>query len=179
MTEYLRLPIGSESPHVVNAIIEIPRDSVNKYEYDVELNVFRLDRSLYSPVHYPGDYGFIPSTISEDGDPLDVLVLTSNPSFTGCLIEVRPIGVLEMVDQGTRDKKVLGVSVNNPRHREISNYTQVYPHQLNEIEHFFSIYKDLEGKRTEMVGWRDVGYAFEAIRDAHRNFLDPEKKKSA
>ncbi len=179
MTDYLRLPIGDDCPRVVNAIIEIPRDSVNKYEYDVDLNIFRLDRSLYSPVHYPGDYGFIPSTISEDNDPLDVLVLTSNPTFTGCLIEVRPIGVLEMLDQGIRDKKVLGVSVNNPRHREISNYTQVYPHQLKEIEHFFSIYKDLEGKRTQIAGWRDVGHAFEEIRDAHRRFQEKESRKSA
>jgi inorganic pyrophosphatase len=179
MTDYLRLPIGTEAPHVVNAIVEIPRDSVNKYEYDVALNVFRLDRNLYSPVHYPGDYGFIPSTISEDGDPLDVLVLTGNPSFTGCLIEIRPIGMLEMLDQGVRDKKVLGVGLHNPRHQQIRNYTEVYPHQLREIEHFFSIYKDLEGKRTEMVGWRDVGYALEAIRDSHERFKQQETKKSA
>ncbi len=178
MTDYLRLPIGKESPHVVNAIIEIPRDAVNKYEYDVELQVFRLDRNLYSPVHYPGDYGFIPSTISEDGDPLDVLVLTGNPSFTGCLVEVRPVGLLEMLDQGIRDKKVIAVGLNNPRYKQVSNYTQVYPHVIREIEHFFAIYKDLEGKRTEMVGWRDVGHALDAIRDAEQRFQQREKKSA-
>src|SRR5881396_1386595 len=94
MTNYLTLPIGDSAPAEVNAVIEIPRGDKNKYEYDKELNVFRLDRNLYSPVHYPGDYGFIPSTLSDDGDPLDVLVLVDAPSFTGCVMTVRPIGML-------------------------------------------------------------------------------------
>ena len=94
MTDYTRLPIGEHAPRRVNAVIEIPRDSVNKYEYDKTLHVFRLDRTLFSPVHYPGDYGFIPCTLGQDGDPLDVLVLVEAPSFSGCVMEVRPIGVL-------------------------------------------------------------------------------------
>jgi hypothetical protein len=94
MPDYTRLPIGEKAPHRINAVIEIPKDSVNKYEYDKQLHVFKLDRTLFSPVHYPGDYGFIPCTLGQDGDPLDVLVLVEAPSFPGCLIEVRPIGVL-------------------------------------------------------------------------------------
>ena len=91
MLNYLELPVGANSPEVINAVIEIPLEGINKYEYDKELHVFRLDRNLYSPVHYPGDYGFIPSTLGDDGDPLDVLVLVDAPSFPGCVMEVRPI----------------------------------------------------------------------------------------
>src|ERR1044071_1667852 len=114
MTNYLALPIGDSAPDEVNAVIEIPRGQTNKFEYDKQLHVFRLDRNLYSPVHYPGVYGFVPGTLSEDGDALDVLVLVDAPSFVGCLIEVRPIGLLEMLDQGARDEKVLAVAQSNP-----------------------------------------------------------------
>lgn len=171
MNNYLQLPIGPRSPELVNAVIEIPIGSVNKYEYDKKLHVFRLDRRLFSPVHYPGDYGFIPSTLAADGDPLDVLVLVHDPSFPGCLVEVRPIGVLEMTDQGKKDEKVLAVLESNPRHTQFANYTDVYPHLLKEITHFFSIYKDLEGKRTKMIGWQDVARAHEIINESHQRYL--------
>src|SRR6266702_556801 len=108
MTNYLALPAGDGAPDEVNAVIEIPRGQTNKYEYDKQLHVFRLDRNLYSPVHYPGDYGFISSTLSDDGDPLDVLVLVEAASFPGCLMTVRPVGILEMVDQGKSDEKIRG-----------------------------------------------------------------------
>src|SRR3954464_12736324 len=114
MINYLSLPTGRGAPDEVNAAIEIPRGDTNKYEYDKELHVFRLDRNLYSPVHYPGDYGFIPSTLADDGDPLDVLVLVDAPSFPGCVMEVRPIGMLEMLDQGLGDEKILAVGKGNP-----------------------------------------------------------------
>src|ERR1700694_319450 len=105
MINYLELPVGDRAPEVFRAVIEIPKDGTNKFEYDKELHVFRLDRTLHSPVHYPGDYGFIPRTLSQDGDPLDVLVLVDAPTFTGCLMQVRPIGLLEMLDQGVKDEK--------------------------------------------------------------------------
>jgi inorganic pyrophosphatase len=176
--DYLHLPAGDAVPELVNAVIEIPSGQVNKYEYDKKLHVFRLDRSLFSPVHYPGDYGFIPSTLSTDGDPLDVLVLVDEPSFTGCLIEVRPIGLLEMIDQGVKDEKILAVPRHNPRYQEVHNYTQVYPHVMKEISHFFSIYKDLEGKRTQMLGWKDAAAARAAIMESYRRFQDvPEQEK--
>src|ERR1044072_942890 len=153
MTNYLSLPIGDSAPDEVNAVIEIPRGQTNKYEYDKKLHVFRLDRNLYSPVHYPGDYGFIPSTLSLDGDPLDVLVLVDAPSFTGCVMTVRPIGVLKMIDQGKEDEKILAVGLNNPIYEGVSEYSELYPHLLREIEHFFSVYKELEAKTTRIVGW--------------------------
>src|SRR6266436_535220 len=130
MVNYLELPVGEKCPEVINAVIEIPAEGINKYEYDKTLHVFRLDRNLYSPVHYPGDYGFIPSTLSDDGDPLDVLVLVDAPSFSGCVMFVRPIGFLEMLDQGKKDEKVLAVGTNNPIYEEVDDYTQLYPHLL-------------------------------------------------
>jgi inorganic pyrophosphatase len=171
MTDYLRLPIGPNSPRLINAVIEIPRDSVNKYEYDKQLYVFRLDRTLFSPVHYPGDYGFIPSTLGLDGDPLDVLVLVEAPSFPGCLMEVRPIGVLRMVDQGKSDEKILAVAESDPMFRQIQDYSQVCPHRLREIEHFFSIYKSLEGKETEITGWAGAEAARQIISEGEKRFV--------
>src|SRR5882724_7217184 len=152
LTDYLSLPTGEHAPDEVNAVIEIPRGQTNKYEYDKELHVFRPDRNLYSPVHYPGDYGFIPSTLADDGDPLDVLVLVDAPSFSGCVMEVRPIGMLEMLDQGLGDEKVLCVGKNNPRYKDVWNSTDIYPRMVREITHLFSIYKYLEGKRVEVKG---------------------------
>jgi inorganic pyrophosphatase len=176
--DYLHLPIGDDVPEIVNAVIEIPFGEKNKYEYDKNLHVFKLDRSLFSAVHYPGDYGFFPSTLSSDGDPLDVLVLVEDPSFVGCLIEVRPIGMLEMLDQGEKDEKILAVPKHNPRYQEVHNYTQIYPHVMKEVSHFFSVYKDLEGKRTQMLGWKDAAAARAAIMESYRRFKEvPEQEK--
>ena len=172
MPNYLTLPVGENCPEVINAVVEIPLGEVNKYEYDKDLHLFRLDRNLHSPVHYPGDYGFVPSTLSGDGDPLDVLVLVDAPSFPGCLIEVRPIGMLEMLDQGKQDEKILAVGLNNPRYRDVHNYSEIYPHVLREILHFFSIYKDLEGKRTEMIGWHNSAKARAVVLESRQRYLD-------
>ncbi len=172
MTDYLSLPVGASAPDVVNAVIEIPLGEVNKYEWDKQLHVFRLDRNLHSPVHYPGDYGFIPSTLSGDGDALDVLVLVDSPSFSGCLLEVRPIGMLEMLDQGKTDEKILAVGLNNPRYKDLKNYTEVYTHILREIQHFFAIYKDLEGKRTELISWHDTDQARRTILESAQRYRD-------
>ncbi len=175
MTNYLTLPIGDRAPAEVNAVIEIPRGDKNKYEYDKQLNVFRLDRNLYSPVHYPGDYGFIPSTLSRDGDPLDVLVLVDAPSFTGCLMTVRPIGMLEMIDQGKEDEKILAVGTNNPIFENIEDYDQLYPHLLLEIEHFFTVYKELEAKSTKILGWQNSERARAVVKDSHDRYSKTAK----
>jgi len=163
---------GPESPELVRAIIEIPKGSTNKYEYDGKLCVFRLDRALYSPMHYPGDYGFIPGTIAEDNDPMDVLVLTTEPSFTGCLIEVRPVGILNMVDSDAGDQKVLAVPTKNPRYDQIHTMDQIFSHVRREIEHFFTIYKELEGKVTRMEGWGGPREARKAIMDSRTRYLE-------
>jgi inorganic pyrophosphatase len=172
MIDYTKLPIGQNAPERVNAVIEIAKGSVNKYEYDKELHVFRLDRTLFSPVHYPGDYGFIPCTLGRDGDPLDVLVLLESATFPGCLMEVRPIGVLRMVDQGKGDEKILAVAESDPVYREVRDYPQMFTHTLREIEHFFSVYKSLEGKKTDIAGWDGVDVARRIIIEGQRRMQE-------
>jgi inorganic pyrophosphatase len=162
---------GPDTPEIVRMIVEIPKASANKYEYDGKLGVFRLDRVLYSAVHYPGDYGFIPGTLAEDDDPLDVLTLVDEPSYPGVMISVRPVGVLQMVDQNEPDEKILAVPNRNPRFDQVHTIDQVFPHNLREIEHFFAIYKELEGKRTEMRGWRGPREARDAIRKSRERYL--------
>lgn len=169
---YIDIPVGRNAPNVFNIVVEIPKDSSNKYEYDPELNIFRLDRTLYSPMHYPGDYGFVPSTSAADDDPLDVLVLVTNPTFTGCVAEVRAIGMLRMFDQGKEDLKVLCVPTSDPRTEALDDYKAVHPHRLREIEHFFSIYKELEGKQTETGGWQGAEAARKAVVRASERFRE-------
>jgi inorganic pyrophosphatase len=162
---------GPDCPAIVRMVVEIPRNSGNKYEYDRELGTFRLDRALYSPMHYPGDYGFIPGTLAPDGDPLDVLTLVDEPSYPGVVITVRPVGLLEMVDQGEPDQKILAVPDRNPRFDQIKVIGEVFRHTLREIEHFFTIYKELEGRTTEMRGWRGVEDARRLIGEARASYL--------
>ena len=162
---------GPECPEIVRMIVEIPKNSGNKYEYDRALGVFRLDRALYSPMHYPGDYGFIPGTLAEDGDPMDVLALVDQPSFPGCLIEVRPVAVLNMVDSSVGDQKIISVPTRNPRFDQIHTIDQIFAHIRREIEHFFSIYKELEGLVTRMEGWGDPRDARRAIVDSRKRYL--------
>lgn len=159
-------------------IVEIPKGSGNKYEYDHTLGVFRLDRALYSPMHYPGDYGFIPGTLAEDGDPMDVLVLVDQPSFPGCLIEVRPVAVLHMVDSKIRDHKIIAVPTRNPRYDQIHTLDQIFAHIRREIEHFFAIYKELESKVTEMHGWGDPREARKLIVDSRKRFEDQRQAQA-
>ena len=175
---YIEVPIGEKAPEAFNVVVEIPKGSANKYEYDPELEVFRLDRTLYSPMHYPGDYGFVPSTIAADGDPLDALVLVESPTFSGCVIEARALGLLAMVDQGVEDLKLLCVPTKDPRQETVKNYSDVHPHRLREIEHFFGIYKELEGKETETRGWRSADEARQLILTASERFRKDRGQKS-
>jgi inorganic pyrophosphatase len=163
---------GPDIPEIVRMIVEIPQHSANKYEYDGNLGVFRLDRALYSPLHYPGDYGFIPGTLADDNDPLDVLVLVQQPSYPGVMIEVRPVGVLNMVDSDENDQKILAVPNRNPRYDQIHTMDQIFAHVRREIEHFFSIYKELEGKVTTMNGWGGPREARKTIQDCRQRYLD-------
>jgi len=140
---------GPDLPELVRVIVEIPKDSANKYEYDGELGVFRLDRTLYSPMHYPGDYSFIPGTLADDGDPMDVLVLVHRPSFTGCLIEVRPISLLNMVDQHERDQKIIAVPRKDPRYMEIHTLEQIFRTPAANSSTSFNLCKETRGKGDE------------------------------
>jgi inorganic pyrophosphatase len=157
------VPIGDDAPQIVNMIVEIPQGSSNKYEYDHELEIFKLDRTLYSPLYYPFDYGWVPDTLAEDGDPLDILVITSQPTFPGCLIAARPLGVLMMRDDKGPDEKILSVAAADPRFHGIEHLSDLPSHILKEIVHFFDIYKDLEDKETIVLGWQDVSTAHNVI----------------
>jgi len=160
------IPAGANPPAVVTAVIEIPTNERNKYELDKELGVFRLDRVLHSAVHYPGDYGFIPRTLGDDGDPLDILVMMTEPVFTGCILDARPIGLFHLIDHGKGDEKVLAVPTNDPFSAEIMDLNHIQPHALREIEHFFQVYKDLEGVTTRTRGFEGAAAARDAIQEA-------------
>ena len=157
----LDVTIGSEAPEVFNAVIEIPRGSTNKYEVDQETGILKLDRVLYSPLFYPFDYGYIPQTHYLDGDPLDVLVLTSHPLFPGCVVEASPIGVLKMSDEKGPDEKILCVATKDPRYGYRKTLEELNLHTLKELRHFFEVYKTLEEKSVEIEGWhgREVALA--------------------
>lgn len=163
MNTYHDLPIGEEAPRIVNMVVEIPQGSTNKYEFDHEMGVFRLDRTLYSPLFYPFDYGWVCGTMADDGDPLDILAITTHPTFTGCLIPARPLGVLMMRDNKGPDEKILSVASVDPRFENIHRLSDLQPHLLKEIVHFFDIYKELEQKQTIVLGWQDVEAAHEVI----------------
>ncbi|GAC1539067.1 MAG: inorganic diphosphatase [Herpetosiphon sp.] len=163
---------GPEMPEVVNVIVEIPHGSRNKYEYDKDAGTIKLDRVLFSPVYYPGDYGFIPQTFYDDGDPLDVLVITNAPTFPGCLVEARPVGIFHLIDKGEPDDKILAVLQYDPYFSNIKDYTELSPHFLRQVTHFFSVYKELEGHTTEARGWDGVKEAHAAIRRSHDLYWD-------
>lgn len=160
------IPTGPDAPDLLTTVVEIPRYERNKYELDKTLGLYRLDRVLYSAVHFPGDYGFLPRTLGEDNDPLDVLVIMTRPTFTGCLVEVRPVGLFRLVDRGENDEKIIAVPMSDPYSEPIRDLDQVPPHLLREVEHFFRIYKDLEGKGVvESRGFGDRAAACQVIRD--------------
>jgi len=158
--------------HSITVIVEIPKGSRNKYEYNKKTGALTFDRMLFSSVHYPSDYGFIPETLALDGDPLDALVLVWEPTFPGCVIESKPIGLFKMWDEKGEDDKILCVPVRDPLWSHIDDLSQVPPHLLKEIEHFFAIYKDLEMKKVKVDGWRGLDEALleiERSRKRHSN----------
>lgn len=152
----------------VTMIVEIPKGSRNKYEMDPATGEFYLDRMLFTATRYPADYGFIPNTLADDDDPLDALALVSEPTFPGCRIWIRPVGVFLMEDQGRADHKVLGVPIGDPLWTKASRLADIPDHLLQELEHFFAVYKALETDKTAVIGWRDVDEALATIDRARR-----------
>lgn len=153
---------------LIEVFVEIPRGSRNKYEIDKERGVLVLDRVLYSSVHYPTDYGFVIGTLGQDGDALDALVVVDEPTFPGCHIIARPIGVLDMQDEKGPDQKILAVPVGDPRFSSIRDLHDIDQHWLREIENFFQTYKALEDKWTDVVGWEDAAAAQQVIVQARQ-----------
>lgn len=157
------ISIGNDAPAVINVVVEIPKGSQNKYEFDKEAGIITLDRVLFSPMHYPGDYGIVPRTLGEDNDPLDALVLVTYPTFPGILIKSRPIGVLRMQDDGENDEKILCVPAGDIRLTSLVDIDNVHPAVREELAHFFEVYKQLESKRVNVGGWDDAAAAHEVI----------------
>lgn len=158
------LETGPNPPEEIYAVIECLKGDRNKYEYDKDIPGVVLDRVLHSNVHYPSDYGFIPRSWYDDDDPLDVLVLVEDSTFPGCVIEVRPVALMKMDDDGEQDDKVIAVPIEDPRFDHIDDLDGIPQHRRDEIDEFFETYKNLEvGKRTETLGWADRTAAIEAI----------------
>ena len=164
------ISIGNNPPEDVNVIVEVPVGGHPiKYEMDKDAGTLVVDRFLYTPMTYPGNYGFVPHTLSEDGDPIDVLIASTRPLVPGCVINVRPIGVLMMEDNSGKDEKIIAVP--SPkltlRYEKVKEYTDLPDITLKQIEHFFEHYKDLEpGKWVKMGGWQDVDVAKKLIVEA-------------
>jgi inorganic pyrophosphatase len=164
--DYSAIPPGTDIPRVVNVIVEIPKGRRNKFEVDKKTGLIRLDRYLYSSSHYPGDYGFIPQTLAEDGDALDAVVMVNEPTFSGCLIEARVVGLFRMRDKGHNDFKVFGVPHSDPLFAEIQKLDDVPAHFLREVEHFFATYKQLEGAKVESLGWAPASDAIAEVKSS-------------
>lgn len=150
------LPVGSRAPETVYNIVEVPRGSKNKYELIKVGNhvYFSLERVLHSPLFYNGDYGIIPQTLSDDGEPLDIITLTEEPTFPGCVIESRPVAALAMLDNELRDDKIIAVPVADSRYNNVKSLNDISPHIKKEIAHFFKSYKEFEGRDVEILGWK-------------------------
>lgn len=150
----------------VTMVVEVPKGSRNKYEVDHNTGEIFLDRMLFTATRYPADYGFVPDTLAEDGDPLDALALVTEPTFPGCRIQIRPVGVFLMEDGGKPDHKLLGVPIGDPVWADVERLEDLPPHLLAEITHFFEVYKDLEPAKTAALGWRDNPEAARILHEA-------------
>ncbi len=157
------IPRGEDLTQELNVIIEIPRGSLNKYEIDKESGLIALDRVSHTGQTFPFDYGFVPQTLWEDGDALDVIVLTTEPLFPGILVHVRPVAIMHMNDSGDSDDKVIGVPVNDPRWAQVKDINDVNPHTLKVIQHFYENYKKLQNKVVTVSGFEGKDAAQKAV----------------
>jgi len=168
-----KIPPGRNPPHEINAFVEIPQGGLPvKYELNEEAGALFVDRFLHTSMIYPFNYGFIPNTLAEDGDPLDVLVLIDEPTFPGCLVESRPVGVFWMTDEKGPDAKIISVACGDPMWERVKDLDGLPPHLTFEIAHFFDVYKDLEPEKLTKVGgfdgvdaaWEEIDRSFERSR---------------
>ena len=164
----------AKDKETINVIVEIQKGSKNKYEFDKETGLIKLDRVMYTGQDYPFDYGFIPNTLWHDGDPIDVVLLTTYPLMPGILVEARPIAMFDMIDSGEGDVKILAVPASDPRWKNTTRLDEVNTHTIKEIEHFFNSYKTLQNKVCTIEGIHDADKAWEAIHESIELF---EKKK--
>lgn len=166
-------PWASEG-ETINVIVEIQKGSKNKYEFDKDTGLIKLDRVMFTGQDYPFDYGFIPNTLWHDGDPIDVVLLTTYPLLPGILVEARPLAMMDMIDSGEGDVKIIAVPTSDPRWKDVKDLGDINAHTLKEIEHFFTSYKALQNKVCTIEGVHDKAKAIEAINESIELF---EKKK--
>lgn len=162
---------------IFDVLVEIPSGSRNKYEYDFDLKKIRFDRVLHSDMRYPANYGFIPETLALDGDPLDVLIFSHEPISPAVVVAVKPIGVLKMSDEKGSDAKLLCVPLADPFWKDKNTLSEINPHKLKEIEHFFRVYKDLEKKEVKIEGWANLEEAQKLYHECLENYQKSHKEK--
>jgi inorganic pyrophosphatase len=167
------VPLGDKAPEQINIIVEISKGSGNKYEVDKETGMIALDRANYSAATYPCEYAFAPQTLWEDGDALDILLLATYPVLPGVLVKARPIAMMDMIDTGESDTKIICVPIKDQRWENVKDLGDINPHTLKEIKHFFETYKELKGDKVEVPGFKPRADALEAINQS----IDLYKKK--
>lgn len=178
MSIWKRIPCGDKPPEILNMVVEVVSGSRDKYEYDIEWDVFTLDRIIPSSVVFPVEYGFVPRTWYDDGDPLDIMALSYEPLEVGCLVKVRVIGALLVEDENGVDPKILSVLVNDARFDGYKDISDVHPHKLREIQEFFETYKRLEPhKWVKFRQWKNAQEAMEIVNYAIKKFEEMEHKK--
>lgn len=170
------VPPGDQAPRIVNAVIEIPQGSRAKYEIDKDSGLLKLDRIIYSSFYYPCNYGFIPQTYGDDKDPLDILVITSQPVQAMCLMQAKVIGVMQMIDSGDADDKIIAVAQNDPSVNHYNNIEEIPPHFFEELRHFFEEYKRLENKTVQVNEFGDKSMALTIIEDAFKLYKEHFRK---
>lgn len=166
MHPWHEVELGDHPPEIVNAVIEIPKGSKAKYELDKKSGLIKLDRILFSSVHYPSNYGFIPQTFCDDNDPLDILVLGQEAVPPLCIMRAKPIGVMKMMDQGEADDKIIAVNVDDPEYSHYTSMDQLPPHRMKEVKRFFEEYKSLENKTVKVENFLNQAEAFKVIKEA-------------
>ncbi len=169
---------GPDAPEEINAIIEVPKNSTLKYELDKKTGLIKLDRVLYSAVHYPGDYGFIPQTYWEDNDPLDIIILSNFPVYPKTIVRVRPIGVIHMVDNEEADDKIIAVHATDPRFDSYRDVTDIPDHVLSELTHFFETYKTLQNKKVKVLSVQHAAIARKCVMQGIASYRKKFAKKA-
>ena len=166
MHPWHEVDLGDNPPEILNAVIEIPKGSKAKYELDKKSGLIKLDRILFSSVHYPANYGFIPQTLCDDKDPLDILVLGQEAATPLCIMRAKPIGVMKMLDQGEADDKIIAVHIDDPEYAHYKSMDELPPHRMKEVKRFFEEYKALENKAVKVENFFPQAEAFKIIQDA-------------
>jgi inorganic pyrophosphatase len=178
MNLWHEISAGDETPDLINVIVEIPKGSKNKYEIDKETGLIKLDRAMKTSQDYPFDYGFVPRTLWDDNDALDVILLTTYPLAPGILVEARPIGLMKMIDSGEGDDKVIAVPNTDPRWDHVKDLSDVNPYTLKEMQHFYETYKTIEKKSVEIKGFRKRKDALLAVKKGLKMYADKFKKSA-